>query len=289
MFCGVFSFHAIALLASNQDIPFPFFLSPRCPIAVHLKCTLAPRQKDWKWCSHHSCCLCRKAASQAGGFLYPCSGCCAAYCEDHLPKEAVVLHDGCERMEKLGYHLKQGVFVLCSTLCENVAKKEFGWKPQSATTKIRDPCPPALKVSSYFGRQVDDSLNPDEDGSVLGKGRRRRSAVNYTAAESPSDPAPAARKPAYSKKPAAYRPKNIAASFDQRPSAKKMKQAPITAFNHFNGNHVGTNTATSAMSSSNGPSGVARAFNGAAAAAPVDQDEIGVWDEQAGDWQTINL
>ena len=51
------------------------FCCPRCPMSVHLQCVGIKRAKDLLCCTHHHCSLCSKAASAAGGLLYPCMAC----------------------------------------------------------------------------------------------------------------------------------------------------------------------------------------------------------------------
>ena len=102
--------------------------------------------------------------------MFPCSSCAKCYCEDHLPAEARFL-ENCHRMDELGFQLKNGVYVHCSTQCEQIAIKEFGYKVPGP--KKRDPCPPSLNVDEYFGGKVDENL--DAPGEVmLGKRRRDR-------------------------------------------------------------------------------------------------------------------
>lgn len=106
--------------------------------------------------------------------MFPCSTCANAYCEDCLPTEARFL-ESCERMEKLGFELKNGVYVHCSKHCEEVAITEFGYQVPGKKPKL--PCPPALDLSSHFGGEVDESVEAPEDLKVTGK--RRRKVVNY--------------------------------------------------------------------------------------------------------------
>ena len=100
----------------------------RCPVSFHPECSGVKRLTGLVWCHHHHCSVCRKPASMVGGLMYPCSSCPNAYCEDHLPTSARVLEDGCEQMERLGYDIKNGVYVHCSEQCEQVAILEFAWK-----------------------------------------------------------------------------------------------------------------------------------------------------------------
>lgn len=159
---------------------------PRCPISLHPKCVGLKNTKNFLHCPHHHCSVCSKSASAVGGFLFPCSTCPNAYCEDHLPTGARTLDDGCERMEALGFTFNQGVYVHCSSQCEHIAKTEFNWMPPSKK-KARARCPPALDISSNFGGEVDDSFDAPEDVSAIA-GKRNRKEVNYTvgSAQKPS-------------------------------------------------------------------------------------------------------
>jgi hypothetical protein len=147
---------------------------PRCPVSVHVQCLGLKREKEFQWCSHHNCSECGKNRSHAGGMLFPCSCCPNAYCEDHLPQSARILEE-CERMEKHGFTIKNGAYIHCSPLCEEVAK-EFGWRLQEK--KTRDPCPPDLDMSKKFGGKVDDSLDVPDELVVNGK-RRRKEETQY--------------------------------------------------------------------------------------------------------------
>jgi hypothetical protein len=148
---------------------------PRCPVTVHAACDNIQGS-----CSHHRCSICEKAASHVGGFLFPCSACPNAYCEDHLPKEACILDDGCERMEALGYGIKKGAYVHCSKQCQRVAVEEFEWTPgKSKSEKARAPCPSPLDMSRHFGAEVNDSVDTPEELIVHGK-RNRKKVNNST-------------------------------------------------------------------------------------------------------------
>jgi SWI/SNF-related matrix-associated actin-dependent regulator of chromatin subfamily A member 5 len=148
---------------------------PRCPVSLHAKCIGLKNSKNFLCCTHHHCSVCDKPASSVGGFLFPCSACPNAYCEDHLPKESRVLEEGCERMEALGFTFRQGVYVHCSNQCEHIAKTEYNWTPPDK--KIRAVCPPVLEIASNFGGEVDDSY--DEPDDLIVSGKRRRKLVDY--------------------------------------------------------------------------------------------------------------
>jgi SWI/SNF-related matrix-associated actin-dependent regulator of chromatin subfamily A member 5 len=149
---------------------------PRCPVSLHPKCIGLKNSKNFLCCTHHHCSVCDKSASAVGGFLFPCSACPNAYCEDHLPTDSRILEDGCERMETLGFNFKQGVYVHCSSQCEHIAKTEYNWTPPKKKTKAI--CPPVLDISSNFGGEVDDALDSPEDDVVM-SGKRRRKKVDY--------------------------------------------------------------------------------------------------------------
>jgi len=61
---------------------------PRCPCSLHVECSGVGHVKHFQCCSHHHCVVCEKPANAVGGFMFPCSTCPNAYCEDHLPKQA---------------------------------------------------------------------------------------------------------------------------------------------------------------------------------------------------------
>lgn len=147
----------------------------RCPVSIHLECAGIANANQFMHCSHHHCTVCEKPAASCGGFMFPCSVCTNCFCEDHLPAAAKNF-ETCDRMEKLGFSIKNGVYVHCSSDCEQLAIMEFGYK--RPTKQELAPCPPSLDLSSYFGGEVDDSLDaPDE---VLVDGKRRRNKVNYS-------------------------------------------------------------------------------------------------------------
>lgn len=150
---------------------------PRCPVSLHLtkQCAGVTHEKHFLSCSHHRCTVCSKPPTEVGGFLFPCSACTSAFCEDHLPDGSRFL-EKCDRMEKLGHKIKLGVYVHCSKKCEEIAMKEFGYQVPGPQEKA--PCPPSLDLSNSFGKAVDDSIDAPEDVQVSGK--RRRKVVNYS-------------------------------------------------------------------------------------------------------------
>lgn len=87
--------------------------------------------------------------------MYRCQSCPVAFCPDCLPDtdEIRFLGKDIPRFEKLGfvgnslYH-----YIHCSAQCEEVAKAEFGFKPDAAVPK----CPKKIDVTYAFG---DDALD----------------------------------------------------------------------------------------------------------------------------------
>ena len=161
---------------------------PRCPVSVHIECTCLGHVNEFLQCSHHRCIVCDKSAAHVGGMLFPCSYCPSSYCEDHLPDTAIVLEDGCPRMEKLDHpHPKTGHYVICSAICENVATTEFGWSRKSMNKKAPK-CPPPLSLSRYFGGEMTESFDVPEDlnrrsPSALRGSSQRKAAPSLPASE----------------------------------------------------------------------------------------------------------
>jgi hypothetical protein len=158
-------------------------LCPRCPVSLHLKCAGMKHENHFAHCSHHRRGVCNKSGSLVGGFLFPCSVCPSALCEDHLPAGARFL-ENCERFEDLGYTLNHGVYVHCSKNCEQYAIDEFGYKIPGV--HVKEPCPLPLDMASHFGNVVDDSLDAPDDVLILTPGKKRRLAkVNCASPKKP--------------------------------------------------------------------------------------------------------
>ena len=92
-----------------------------CPAAYHLSCigmSQADSSSFGGWaCPHHACSCCARKAAAAGGLLFRCAVCPKAFCEDHLPAEALIMGEN-KRFQDLGYlHPKQGCYLLCSAEC----------------------------------------------------------------------------------------------------------------------------------------------------------------------------
>ena len=102
--------------------------------------------------------------------MYPGSSCPNAYSEDHQPISARVHQVGCERIERLGYDIKDGVYVHCSEQCEQAAILEFAWKAPGKDSKERPPCPPPLDLANHFG-EIDIKYDDDSEGLIVGQRR----------------------------------------------------------------------------------------------------------------------
>jgi hypothetical protein len=109
-----------------------------CPAAYHggdacagTSITALRRAATWR-CPQHSCMQCGRSASAAGGLIFRCQACPAAFCDEHLPED-VIQHgrivDTCSRFAKLGWGgNKSAVFVHCSQECADFAAGGFdGW------------------------------------------------------------------------------------------------------------------------------------------------------------------
>jgi hypothetical protein len=109
-----------------------------CPAAYHggdacagASITALRRASTWR-CPQHSCMECGRSASAAGGLIFRCQACPAAFCDEHLPED-VIQHgrivDTCSRFAKLGWSgNKAAVFVHCSQECADFAAGGFdGW------------------------------------------------------------------------------------------------------------------------------------------------------------------
>lgn len=81
-----------------------------CPAAFHLKCIGMSEADSSSWgtwaCPHHSCATCGRKAAAAGGLLFRCAVCVHAFCEDHLPPEALIMGK-CERFQALGHEVRR--------------------------------------------------------------------------------------------------------------------------------------------------------------------------------------
>jgi len=109
-----------------------------CPAAFHLRCIGMAEEDATAWgiwaCPHHSCSTCGRKAAAAGGLLFRCAVCPQAFCEDHLPAEALIMGEN-ERFQALGAaHPKQGCYLLCKTACVKKSDKlGFGCGEASAS------------------------------------------------------------------------------------------------------------------------------------------------------------
>lgn len=129
---------------------------PRCPVSVHAECCGLTEQ-DFACCTHHHCVICSKNTGGAGGLIYRCQSCPNAYCPDCIPIEPYrYLGTNLPRFEKLGFNGNPLYFYIhCSKQCEEVAKVEFKFKPDTSKPK----CPPKMDVAYAFGKDAKDVKN----------------------------------------------------------------------------------------------------------------------------------
>ena len=96
-----------------------------CPVSCHPECigldpAEVPTMRQW-YCPHHACLECGRKAAAVGGLLFRCSVCPKAFCEDHLPADALIMGEN-PRFLALGQrHPKQGCYVLHSSGCVQLA------------------------------------------------------------------------------------------------------------------------------------------------------------------------
>ena len=109
-------------------------LCSQCPNSVHIECAGFKKLKEVRgaWsCSHHSCSACGNSSSEAGGLIFRCQGCPNAYCDDCLPKSAQVLMNFTRFETEHSYAMKPTfLYINCGPLCEEVAKRDFGWSQE---------------------------------------------------------------------------------------------------------------------------------------------------------------
>ena len=128
-------------------------LCPQCPCSVHLECVGLRKAKDFMACTHHRCSKCHKNRQSAGGLLYPCQTCPLSFCEDCLPSEGVTFVERVDRFEKLGFDsTKHVVYIHCSPICDNFARKELGYVSPSERGQVRKE---PLDLSHNFGDSDD--------------------------------------------------------------------------------------------------------------------------------------
>lgn len=95
-------------------------------------------------CRHHWCNACGRKAQAAGGMLFRCESCPFAFCEDHLPKTAVVT-ERCLRFQAMGQEQPTtACFITCSDDCARFKNSNFGGlfnpaNPTQANALLRPP------------------------------------------------------------------------------------------------------------------------------------------------------
>ncbi|CAK8998941.1 Probable global transcription activator SNF2L1 (ATP-dependent helicase SMARCA1) (DNA-dependent ATPase SNF2L) (Nucleosome-remodeling factor subunit SNF2L) (SWI/SNF-related matrix-associated actin-dependent regulator of chromatin subfamily A member 1) [Durusdinium trenchii] len=129
----------------------------KCPVAMHVDCDESrvanPKlRKNLVWsCTQHSCALCQRSTSVAGGVLFVCQACPNAFCEECLPPTARIIGPSLV-LEKLGFESKVSRCTTnCSQHCEQVAKVDLGWVPAAKRSKAVALELKPLDVSHAFG------------------------------------------------------------------------------------------------------------------------------------------
>jgi hypothetical protein len=65
---------------------------------------------------------CQRKSHAVGGLLFRCAMCPAAYCDDHMPEQSVIIRH-CQRFVNMGIpHPKQACYILCDPECQQRAK-----------------------------------------------------------------------------------------------------------------------------------------------------------------------
>ena len=97
-----------------------------CPMAFHRGCArhLGCQEAHGQvggitfTCPQHACGTCARKAPAAGGMLFRCEACPATFCEDCLPREAVIV-GGSARLEARGVRMpSHGCYIRCSPRCD---------------------------------------------------------------------------------------------------------------------------------------------------------------------------
>lgn len=119
-----------------------------CPASYHQACLGldAIPKSNMKWsCPHHACFTCGKKASAVGGLLFRCSECPNAYCEDHVPLDAVIVTKN-RRYSVLGFkHPPQACYIYCSASCEEWSSA-LGGNDYTAPTFVPEAVEPKKKT-----------------------------------------------------------------------------------------------------------------------------------------------
>ncbi|KAF8445337.1 SNF2 family N-terminal domain-containing protein [Kalaharituber pfeilii] len=103
-----------------------------CPRAYHLPCLSPPHRQNASshlgfYCPQHQCLHCDQKTTNAGGMLYRCRWCEAAFCEDCLEwDQTVLIGDGLVEMDLWGYREREGVYWIKCQGCVQIHKENRG-------------------------------------------------------------------------------------------------------------------------------------------------------------------
>ncbi|KAK9807695.1 hypothetical protein WJX72_006345 [[Myrmecia] bisecta] len=179
-----------------------------CPAAYHADC-LGLDQKELegkqRWsCPHHRCSECDRGTAAAGGLLFRCQTCSAAFCEDHMPPDAEILMH-CARFQALGQiHPKQACFIHCCEDCKSFAeatpsvfdRDTLIQAGENGTARIgtyrtpapKDP-PPPTKVATASGRSSGRRAAKGKTGVKAGSGvGKRKSSGKHACGQQAAKP-----------------------------------------------------------------------------------------------------
>ena len=106
-----------------------------CPVQLHATCAVnGAAGKDahnatWQ-CPQHACSSCARSTSAAGGMLFRCEGCVNSFCEDCLPKDALIVGESRRYLAKGAPAQAMACYIRCSKKCVARLAKEDKAQPQ---------------------------------------------------------------------------------------------------------------------------------------------------------------
>ncbi|KAH8098631.1 helicase [Aureococcus anophagefferens] len=112
-----------------------------CPMVFHKACAARGGYEDaghlaaGKWrCPQHSCDVCARSTSAAGGLLFRCEACPATLCEDCLPEAATVVGEPPPRRRGVPQQ-SAACYIRCSPKCDAImAAREDSSRPSEEPT-----------------------------------------------------------------------------------------------------------------------------------------------------------
>ncbi|KAF8884532.1 P-loop containing nucleoside triphosphate hydrolase protein [Infundibulicybe gibba] len=111
-------------------------LCQHCPRVFHPKCRGLSKAecKRIVSCEQHSCAICFRSTSDAGGMLFRCRTCPQAFCEDCLPPgELDAIGDSLPELYLLGYGAKPNAYYIrCDDCCQHFSSNPDLWEEWQA-------------------------------------------------------------------------------------------------------------------------------------------------------------